>query len=68
MASKDMGVGEKLLQRGIEWAKEEGADDIELIVNEFNKNAQKLFKKLGFKTLHRSLSFVPVKAKSSAGK
>jgi diamine N-acetyltransferase len=63
---RENGIGQMLLEKGVEWAKSEGADDVELIVYEFNKDAQKLTKKLGFKTLHRTLSLAPSKLKTKA--
>jgi GNAT superfamily N-acetyltransferase len=60
------GIGQMLLEKGVEWAKSKGADDVEVMVFEFNKEAQKLSKKLGFRTLHRTLSLAPSKLKTKA--
>ena len=43
------GIGTLLLQKAIELAKTQHVDSIELTVNNDNKPAKKLYKKMGFK-------------------
>jgi len=49
------GVGRKLLEAIEEWAREQGADTLELTVFEFNAGARGLYERSGFETLQRRM-------------
>lgn len=46
---RNKGIGKKLLEFGIEFLKENGAQKIRLLVKKENEQAKKLYKKQGFK-------------------
>jgi diamine N-acetyltransferase len=50
------GVGRALVMRAQEWAVEQGADEIRLIVYEFNQDAIRFYERLGFATSRRTMS------------
>ncbi|PGP19141.1 GNAT family N-acetyltransferase [Bacillus thuringiensis] len=52
------GIGEILVQKAFEYAKEIQATSVELNVLEFNKKAIRFYEKLGFKTQSRQMEFV----------
>jgi GNAT superfamily N-acetyltransferase len=51
------GIGRSLMQRAHEWARTQGATDVELAVYEFNTTARKLYQDLGYQTLRRVLRY-----------
>ncbi|MBH0358133.1 GNAT family N-acetyltransferase [Bacillus toyonensis] len=52
------GIGEILIQKAFEYAKDIQATSIELNVLEFNKKAIRFYEKLGFKTQSQQMEFV----------
>lgn len=52
------GIGERLVQKAFEYAKEIQATSVELNVLEFNKKAIRFYEKLGFKTQSQQMEFV----------
>lgn len=51
------GYGRTLMKHAIDWAKEHGADAIELNVWALNKDAISFYKRLGFETVQRRMSY-----------
>ena len=54
-AFRRRGVGEALVRRAHEWAAEQGIDQVELVVAEFNAAAIGLYERLGYATLWRRM-------------
>jgi diamine N-acetyltransferase len=50
------GVGRALVTRAQGWAIEQGADEIRLVVYEFNQDAIRFYERLGFATSRRTMS------------
>jgi ribosomal protein S18 acetylase RimI-like enzyme len=50
------GVGRALVTRAQDWAIEQGADEIRLVVYEFNQDAIRFYERLGFTTSRRTMS------------
>ena len=49
------GVGRALMQSVHHWAKQQGIDQIQLTVWDFNERAQEFYEKLGYKMLHHRM-------------
>ena len=49
------GIGRALMQRAEQWARQRGADDIELTVYEFNQAAIAFYRSLGYETSNRRM-------------
>lgn len=56
---RGQGVGEKLMQACLDWAKQSGASDIRLEVMAFNQGAEAFYHKLGFECQSKILSKRP---------
>jgi ribosomal protein S18 acetylase RimI-like enzyme len=56
-AFQRQGIGRCLMQRAHEWARTQGATDVELTVYEFNTTARQLYEDLGYQTLRRVLRY-----------
>ena len=54
-AFRRRGIGEALVRRAHEWAADQGIDQAELVVAEFNAAAIELYEKLGYATLWRRM-------------
>jgi ribosomal protein S18 acetylase RimI-like enzyme len=50
-----MGIGETLLKRLHQWAREQGVDQVELSVWEFNLTALAFYEKSGYQTIRRRM-------------
>ena len=50
---RHQGVGQTLLERVHQWAREKGVTEVELNVWEFNTSARSLYEKLGYETTRR---------------
>jgi ribosomal protein S18 acetylase RimI-like enzyme len=50
-----MGVGRKLMETVHEWARDNGAESVELNVYEFNADAISFYEHLGYKTISRKM-------------
>jgi ribosomal protein S18 acetylase RimI-like enzyme len=54
-AYRRLGIGEALVRRAHAWAAEQGIDQVELVVAEFNAAAIGLYEKLGYATVWRRM-------------
>ncbi|TCP58200.1 acetyltransferase (GNAT) family protein [Tumebacillus sp. BK434] len=50
------GIGRKLMAASVDWAKEQGAEQLDLKVWEFNEQAIRFYESLGMKTIARTMS------------
>lgn len=50
---RHQGVGQTLIERVHQWAREQGVTEVELNVWEFNTSARSLYEKLGYQTTRR---------------
>jgi ribosomal protein S18 acetylase RimI-like enzyme len=54
-AYQGQGVGRRLMQRALEWARQQGAQDIELSVSEANRRAIALYETMGYESVGRRM-------------
>jgi diamine N-acetyltransferase len=54
-SSRHQGVGQALMERAHQWAREKGLTEVELGVWEFNTAARSLYEKLGYQTTRRAM-------------
>jgi diamine N-acetyltransferase len=54
-AYRGQGIGSALMAHAEQWAKAKGATEVELAVWEFNKSAQAMYRKVGYKTTMQRL-------------
>ncbi len=54
-SSRGRGVGQRLMSAAAEWARSQGASEVELTVWEFNRGALSLYERLGFRTINRQM-------------
>ncbi len=52
---RHQGVGQALMERVYQWAREKGVKEVELRVWEFNTAARSLYEKLGYRTTWRAM-------------
>jgi GNAT superfamily N-acetyltransferase len=50
---QNQGIGSKLLARAEDWAVRNGVPNITLTAQEFNRDAIRLYERMGYKTIHR---------------
>ena len=55
-AHQGQGVGYRLFQQCVEWAKAKGASSLDLMVWDFNKNAIAFYERRGMASIHRTMS------------
>ena len=53
---RSKGIGRLLFETGRDWARDQGAERLELVVWEFNKNALDFYQRQGMETLARTMS------------
>lgn len=56
--ARSQGVGGLLFERCVAWAREEGAERLELMVYEFNRNAREFYERRGMVTLARTMQLL----------
>ena len=49
------GIGQALVRRAHRWAAEQGADQVQLVVYEFNQEAIRFYERLGYGTTRRTM-------------
>jgi hypothetical protein len=54
--ARSQGIGKELLRAAAEWARLQGADDLELVVPESGADSVHMYERLGFRTVQRLLS------------
>lgn len=54
-SSQGQGIGQMLLRRVHEWAKEQSMTEIDLDVYEFNTSARLFYERLGYQTMRRTM-------------
>jgi diamine N-acetyltransferase len=60
-SARGQGIGSALIAASLEWAKQHGAEHVEISVYAFNEDALRLYTAAGFKTLlHRLMLQLPV--------
>jgi ribosomal protein S18 acetylase RimI-like enzyme len=52
---RERGIGRQLLTAAEAWARERGAPEIRLSVGEYNRDAIRLYERLGFETIRRQM-------------